>query len=171
MCERNDGAVVGDLRAASARLKTWKPPQSVRIGPSQSMKRCSPPSSAIELVAGPQGEVVGVAEDDLRAGVARACSGVRPLTVACVPTGMKTGVSTAPCGVVEPARAGGAVGVQELERDGHDELTTEARGRRGDRVGFVPLLGPLVPPCLCGNLHVNRRAASGRTARASRGLR
>jgi hypothetical protein len=23
---------------------TWKPPESVRIGPSQAMKRCSPPS-------------------------------------------------------------------------------------------------------------------------------
>ncbi len=26
--------------------KTWKPPLSVRIGPSQPMKRCSPPSFA-----------------------------------------------------------------------------------------------------------------------------
>ena len=28
-----------------ARLKTWNPPESVRIAPSQPMKRCSPPSS------------------------------------------------------------------------------------------------------------------------------
>ena len=37
-------------------------------------------------------------------------SGVRPLTVACVPTGMKTGVSTAPCGVSSRPQPGGAVG-------------------------------------------------------------
>lgn len=34
------------------------------------------------------------------------CSGVRVLTVACVPTGAKTGVTRSPCGVVKmPVRA------------------------------------------------------------------
>ena len=33
------------IRRSLARLNTWKPPESVRMGPSQPMKRCSPPSS------------------------------------------------------------------------------------------------------------------------------
>ena len=38
--------------------------------------------------------------------VARTCSGVIPLIVACVPTGMNAGVSTVPCGVLSrPRRA------------------------------------------------------------------
>src|SRR5690242_8353390 len=42
----------------------------------------------------------------MRAPASRTWSGVRPLTVAWVPTGMKTGVSTAPCGVSSrPSRA------------------------------------------------------------------
>ena len=45
------------------RLKTWKPPESVRIGPSQPMNRCRPPEARDPLVAGAQGEVVGVGED------------------------------------------------------------------------------------------------------------
>ena len=32
------------ILAMPARDMTWKPPESVRIGPSQRMKRCSPPS-------------------------------------------------------------------------------------------------------------------------------
>ena len=34
-------------RRSSASEKTWNPPESVRIGPSQTMNRCSPPSIAI----------------------------------------------------------------------------------------------------------------------------
>ena len=34
------------------RLITWKPPLSVRIGPSQFMKRCSPPSRATRSAPG-----------------------------------------------------------------------------------------------------------------------
>ena len=49
---------------------TWKPPESVRIGRSQPMNRCSPPSRAIRSWPGPQVQVVGVREDDRRAGLA-----------------------------------------------------------------------------------------------------
>ena len=49
---------------------TWKPPESVRIGPSQSMNRCSPPSRSMRSWPGPQVQVVGVGQDDRRAGVA-----------------------------------------------------------------------------------------------------
>ena len=46
------------------RLKTWKPPESVRIAPGQDMKRCSPPSCADQFMPGAQKEMIGVAEDD-----------------------------------------------------------------------------------------------------------
>ena len=60
------------------------------------MKRCSPPSVADQLVPGPQVQVVGVGEDDLRRRRLQFGSRVSALTVACVPTGMKTGVATLP---------------------------------------------------------------------------
>ena len=50
-----------------ARLNTWKPPLSVRIGPSQRVNLCSPPISATSLSPGAEVEVVGVAEHDLGA--------------------------------------------------------------------------------------------------------
>ena len=58
------------LRSAP-RLNTWKPPESVRMGPSQPMKRCSPPCAAITSSPGPQPQVEGVAEHDLRADLAQ----------------------------------------------------------------------------------------------------
>ena len=64
------------------------------------MKRCRPPSARDQRVAGPQVQVVGVAEDDLRADAPRDRGASRALTAPCVPTGMNTGVSTMPCGVV-----------------------------------------------------------------------
>ena len=70
------------------------------------MNRCTPPSLRTVLDSGPQIEVVGVAEQNLHARVLRACPAETPFTVATVPTGMKTGVSTSPCGVSRrPARA------------------------------------------------------------------
>ena len=36
----------------SARLNTWNPPESVRIGPGQCMKPCSPPCARITSVPG-----------------------------------------------------------------------------------------------------------------------
>ena len=43
--------------------------------------------------------------------------GSTALTVALVPTGMKQGVSTTPCGVVEPAGAGAPVARLDGERE------------------------------------------------------
>ena len=48
------------IRLRSARLNTWNPPESVRIGPSQPMNVCNPPTDCDHLLAGPQGEVIGV---------------------------------------------------------------------------------------------------------------
>ena len=59
-----------------------------------------------QIVARPQVEMVGVAQDDLRAGLLEPAPGVMALTVPWVPTGMKTGVRTSPWAVViRPRRA------------------------------------------------------------------
>ncbi len=50
------------------------------------------------LGAGPQHQVIGVAEQDVGAGRAHRLR-LEPLTVAWVPTGMNAGVRTGPCGV------------------------------------------------------------------------
>ena len=54
--------------------------------------------------------MIGVAEHDLGAGRRARSAGVIPLTVPCVPTGMKAGVCTRPCGVrISPRRAAPSV--------------------------------------------------------------
>ena len=69
-----------------------------------------------ELFAGTQVQVIGVAEDDSRAGVDRRARCVSALTAPCVPTGMKTGVSTTPWRWCSRPRRARAVGGDELER-------------------------------------------------------
>ena len=54
-----------------ARLKTWKPPLSVRMGSGQLMNLCSPPAAADDFHAGADVQVISVAEDDLRAHLAQ----------------------------------------------------------------------------------------------------
>ncbi len=104
MWERNvTPASLTRLRAA--RLKTWKPPESVRIGPSQPMNRCKPPAPATTFSPGRRARW-NVLARIIRVPVARSWSGVIPLTVACVPTGMNAGVSIVPWGVSsKPVRA------------------------------------------------------------------
>ena len=51
-----------------ARLMTWKPPESVRIGRSQRMKLVQAAQPGDALGAGAQHQVVGVGEDDIGAG-------------------------------------------------------------------------------------------------------
>ena len=50
-----------------SRLNTWKPPESVRIGPSQLHEAVQPAVRGDDLRAGAEVQVVGVAEDDLGA--------------------------------------------------------------------------------------------------------
>ena len=77
--------------------KTWKPPESVMIGPSQPMKRCSrPPSSAMQLGPGLEHEVERVAEHHLVA-EPRDLRGSSPRTAPLVASGTKAGVRTSPC--------------------------------------------------------------------------
>ena len=66
--------------------------------------------------AGAQHQVIGVGQHDI-APVARTASGASPFTVACVPTGMKAGVATAPCGVmISPRRAPPCVARRRKEK-------------------------------------------------------
>ena len=51
MCERNSTPWARILRRL-LRLKTWNPPLSVKIGPCQPMKRCSPPQAAMTSIPG-----------------------------------------------------------------------------------------------------------------------
>ena len=91
--------------SGAARLNTWNPPESVRIGPSQPMNRAARPALATR-----SSRAAATGDRCWPAGSGcRPCAGsvgVRPLTVAWVPTGMNAGVSTAPCGVSSrPSRA------------------------------------------------------------------
>src|SRR5690348_7507078 len=53
----------------------------------------------------------------MSAPVARTVPGASAFTVACVPTGMKAGVATAPCGVmISPQRAAPSVAIRRKER-------------------------------------------------------
>ena len=64
------------------------------------MNPCNPPKSAHRLMSRPEIQMIGIAKNDLRVQILAIRSrGKMPLTVACVPTGIKTGVSTSPCAV------------------------------------------------------------------------
>ncbi len=66
MGERNCTPSSVILRSDS-RLKTWKPPESVRMGRFQFMKPCRPAVRAQDFLARPQHQVKGVAEHDVGA--------------------------------------------------------------------------------------------------------
>ena len=104
MCERNVTPSSVILRR-SPRLKTWNPPLSVRMAPSQCMNLCRPPASRMRSMPGRRKRWYVF---DRMMPAPRSCSssGETPLTDACVPTGMKIGVGKLPCGVwMMPARA------------------------------------------------------------------
>ena len=56
---------------------TWKPPESVRIGPSQRMKRVQPAEPRHPLGGRAEHQVVGVAQQDVGAGLAHLIGGQR----------------------------------------------------------------------------------------------
>src|SRR5215218_8695340 len=89
--------------------KTWKPPESVRIGPSQAMKSWRPPSPAIRSAPGRKCRWY-VLQSRISAPSSRSSSGSTALTVALVPTGMNAGVRSSPWAVRStPARASPSV--------------------------------------------------------------
>ena len=127
------------MRRIFASEKTWKPPLSVRMGPSQRMNSCNPPKWRITSRPG-RTKRWYVLPRMIGARRSRSSDGLTALTVACVPTGMKTGVSTTPCAVVSrPRRAREVVSVVEEFKHGS--------GRGCSRVGraFRRRLGRLSP--------------------------
>src|SRR5258706_4735966 len=89
----------------SPRLNTWNPPESVRIGLSQAMKRCKPPCAAMTSSPG-LSHRWKVLPSTICAPTACRSSGLMALTVPYVPTGMKTGGSMLPWAKVKrPRRA------------------------------------------------------------------
>src|ERR1051325_8353439 len=94
----------------------------------------------------------------IRAPATRSCSGVTPFTVARVPTGMNTGVATAPCGVSRrPTRVAPSVALTVKRMDiaslyfvALPPLTREARPRYTD--SHEPAL-PVPEPCVRPQVH------------------
>ena len=83
----------------SLKLNTWNPPQSVSIGLSQFMNLCSPPASF--TISCPGLKYKWYVFDNIICAPTSSfsSSGVIDFTVACVPTGINTGVCMSPCGV------------------------------------------------------------------------
>ena len=84
-----------------------------------------------QIVAGPQIQVIGVAEQDLRRRALSRSRCVTPFTAPCVPTGMNAGVSTSPCGVVITPRRARAVGVSDAKLNTSDTLLSVSNGFNG----------------------------------------
>src|SRR5262245_13341267 len=110
-------------RIVSRSEKTWKPPESVRIGPSQPEKACSPPRPSMTSAPGRKCRWYVFASTTL-APSALTSSGWSVFTVAFVPTGMKAGVGMSPCAVFTTpvlAAASRAVTVKVLTRGSDDQ--------------------------------------------------
>ena len=67
------------------------------------MNWCNPPSCSTIFSPGRSARWYVLAKT-MFAPVARSSSISKPLTVPCVPTGMKAGISTGPCGVINVER-------------------------------------------------------------------
>jgi hypothetical protein len=97
------------IRRISASEKTWKPPESVRIGPSQRMKSWRPPSCRTSSCPGRRYRWYVLAST-ISAPRSRTSDMLTLFTVPSVPTGMKAGVWRGPWGVLKvPARAAPSV--------------------------------------------------------------
>ena len=108
---------------------TWKPPESVRIGPLHPEKAWRPPSSSTRCSPGRKCRWYAFARTT-SAPSARTSSGCRDLTVPFVPTGMNAGVRISPCPVVTtPARAAPSVAtMRKLSVSSLREFATRPRG-------------------------------------------
>ena len=104
ICERNS-TPSSLIFLMPPKLKTWKPPLSVKIGLSQFINLWSPPAFWTMSSPGLKCKWY-VFERMIWAPKSLSSSGVMVLTVALVPTGMKIGVSTTPCfSFIRPALA------------------------------------------------------------------
>ena len=105
ICERNMAPSSCNLRF-SEREKTWKPPLSVRIGRFHVLNLCNPP--ACSNISNPGRRYKWYVFPKMICALISSSNSVMwtPLTVPCVPTGIKIGVSITPWSVViRPALA------------------------------------------------------------------
>ena len=137
MCERKTACSLGDLDAMGEAEEL----EAAAVG----QDRAVPAHEAVQaaqrrdhLFAGPQGQVIGVAQDHLGPGGAELLD-LQPLDAALRATGMKAGISTGPCGVVEraPPRGTARVGVVERKRErcGHRLASDVGPARRAGPYG------------------------------------
>src|SRR6185437_3305004 len=104
-CEWNSTPSSVTLRRLS-RLNTWNPPESVKMARGHAMNLCRPPRRSMRSCPGLRNRWYVLARMILASNSCSRSRCITPLTVACVPTGMKTGVSIVPCAVCSrPARA------------------------------------------------------------------
>ena len=83
---------------------TWNPPESVNVGPSQFIKRASPPAASSTSSPGRSNRWKALASKHC-APNSFICSGSTDFIAACVPTGTNAGVRMSPCGVwIMPVR-------------------------------------------------------------------
>ena len=103
MWERKVTAFSLTLRSCASDM-TWKPPESVSIGPCQPVKSAAR-RGGDAFGARPQHQVIGVAEHDIGAGIAHLAP-MHALHGARCADRHEGGVRTTPCGVVSlPVRA------------------------------------------------------------------
>ena len=103
--ERNVTPSSSSAVIVSRSENTWKPPESVRIGPAHPENACTPPSSSTSSSPGRKWRWY-VFASTTSAPSARTSSGWSDLTVPFVPTGMNAGVRISPRDVAStPARA------------------------------------------------------------------
>ena len=100
----------------SARLKTWKPPESVSVVPLQPMNRFRPPADSTTSTPGRRNRWYAL-ESTVCAPSSARREGRTPFTVARVPTGMKSGVSTGPCAVASVPRRADVVAIGRYESE------------------------------------------------------
>ena len=107
-----------------------------------------------------------------RCPVPRICSGVNPLTVACVPTGMKAGVSTGPCARLQQAAARwrSAVLRQGSEPDRPERPRVTIDGVANDHEYGGPGRRPKLDPGGSRSFHARASARAEIERRGSRSI-
>ena len=110
---------------------TWNPPESVRIGPGQSMNWCSPPKPSDPFRAGAQHQVVGVAQHQPCAGRAHRVGGHRLHRAGGADRHEHRRLDRAMRGG-QHAGTGGAVGGGDRMREGRRDGVHPARYASGD---------------------------------------
>ena len=134
------------------RLHTWKPPESLRIGPVQSMNRCTPPADWITLAPGRRRRWKALTTTPSTP-TARRSSLLTPRTPARVASGRNVGTGSV------PRRVASGSTMQGIEGQHEDELV---RDRCLLEVNDAPDVGhEPIQPAPIGGLHAAAAPAQG----------